>query len=212
MQYTNPITIDGTLTARITFIIFIILLFLIICGFSSLEMKLVNKQAKEVDRYMVGVIANKLLHSPQDYKKASLKKSRYLLFKRTWISFTFLVISIIIFLSYIGGVFSFRLDNNTSIEEIQAMTDNVCHWGLASFLNFEPIFIDTGWGFNFIAGFSGSIPFNGLTFYVIYTNITAFIVCLWIFIQLQGFAVRFAYTNHVAETSWNFQGNGLAKD
>lgn len=73
MQYTNPITIDGTLTARITFIIFIILLFLIICGFSSLEMKLVNKQAKEVDRYMAGVIANKLLHSPQDYKKHHLK-------------------------------------------------------------------------------------------------------------------------------------------
>lgn len=73
MQYTNPITIDGTLTARIAFIIFIILLFLIICGFSSLEMKLVNKQAKEVDRYMAGVIANKLLHSPQDYKKHHLK-------------------------------------------------------------------------------------------------------------------------------------------
>lgn len=207
----NPITIDGTITSRIIFIITLIIIFVVVYAFGTFEIKLMGRQAKEVDRYMAGPVSTHLLHSPNDYKQASLQKSTYLLFKRTWMPFTFLVISAIIFLSYIGGVFHFRLDNELSIEAIQSSSENICHWGSASLFNLEPLIIDTGWGFSFMAGIKASMPFSWVSFYVVYTNITTFIACLLIFIQLQGFVVRHIYTNHVAETSWNYQSGGNAK-
>lgn len=207
----NPITIDGTITSRIVFVITLIIILVIVYAFGTFDIKLMGRQAKEVDRYMAGPVSTHLLHSPSDYKQASLQKSTYLLFKRTWIPFTFLILSAIIFLSYIGGVFHFRLDNELSIEAIQSSGENICHWGSASFFNLEPLIIDTGWGFSFIAGIKTSMPFSWGSFYVVYTNISTFIACLLIFIQLQGFVVRHIYTNHVAETSWNYQSVGNAK-
>lgn len=207
----NPITIDGTITARIVFVIFVIIVLVISYAFCSFDTKLMKRQAKEVDRYMAGPVSTHLLHSPSDYKDASRQKSRYLLFKRTLVPFTFLVLSAIIFLSYIGGVYNFRLDNELSIEAMASSTEKVCHWGSASLFNVEPYLIDTGWGFSFIAGIKGATTFDWVSFYVVFTNLSTFIACLFIFIQLQGFAVRHFYTNHVAETSWNFQSSGEAK-
>lgn len=209
MTDSNFITIDGTITSRIIFIIFIIILFALLYGFSTFQTSLISKQSKEVDKYMAGVVANRLLHSPDDYKKASYKKSGYLLYKRTLIPFTFLILTLIIFLSYMGGAFGFRIDNVTSIDEINSMTEPSCHWGIYSLFGFEPIFMDTGWGFSFLAGVKGCLPFNWVEFYVLFTNITSFIALLMIFVQLQGFVVRFFYTRHVAETNWSFRAEGM---
>lgn len=208
----DPIVIDGRLTAQISFFVFFLLLLAFLMVLAKQEMKLLKHQAKEVDKYMAGVVANQLLHSPEDYKKASLLKSKYLLFKRTWIPFTFLIFSSIIFLAYVGGAFGFKMDTVTSIEEINEMTGNICHWGSGTWLGKDPIFIDTGWGFDFFAGFRGSRPFDGLMFYIVYTNITTLGAVGWIYIQLQGFAVRYLYTSKVCETSWNYQASGAPRD
>lgn len=208
----NPIVIDGKLTAQISFVLFFVILLAFLMALAKGELKLLKSQAKEVERYMAGVVANKLLHSPEDYKKASFQKSKYLLFKRTWIPFTFLIFSFIIFMSYIGGAFGFRMDNVTSISQINSMEGNICHWGSGTWLGKDPIFIDTGWGFSFFAGIQGSRPFDGLMFYIIYTNITTLIAVVWIYIELQGFAVRYIYTNRVCETSWNYQASGAPRD
>lgn len=199
----EPIAIDGALSARVGFLLFLFVLSAVLFAFSSFDWKLAQRQAEEVDRYMAGTVSNRLLHSPEDYAKASLSKSKYLLFKRTFLPFSFLLFSLLIFLCYIGGAFGFRMDGETSAEVVLSSEVPVARWWSATLLGIDPSAADTGWGFEFFAGVRGVLPFDGFTFYVLYTNLTAFASLLWIFLQLQGFAVRYLYTNKVKETSWN---------
>lgn len=172
---------------------FALLLALIVLG--VLDRKLIQRQAKEVDKIMYAPIQAGLLHNPKDYRECADQKSKYLLFRRTMVTIPLLVLSVAVLFLYV--YLGLDLGNGRTVWQNYALTssfgiqtDTVEVWGAKLI---SRAYVSDGYKLLFE---------NGKTFQAVFTpllNLLVLAFWLQVIYQVQGFIVRLFKINKAAD-------------